>query len=190
MVLSVAMYGQSITAGGPTTICGTGTVLLTVNGAAAGATFQWQNNGVDITGATGVNYTAASTGSYGVVITTSAGTNTISPVAVTISPYPTVPSFTFATNGQCANVPVNFNVASPEAGVTYTWTFGDGGTSFNQHPNHSYLNTSLFTTTVIARLVVTNSVGCTDSVKKLITVYPEALTVFTMVPSSGCSPKA
>jgi len=68
------------------------------------------------------------------------------------------------------------------------WSFGDGVTSFAPNPNHTYANTGLFTSTVIARLIVTNSLSCTDSVKKLITVYPEALTVFTMVPSSGCSP--
>ena len=171
MVLSVAMYGQSITAGGPTTICGTGTVLLTVNGAAAGATFQWQNNGANIAGATGINYTAASTGSYGVVITTSAGSNTISPVAVTISPYPTVPSFTFATNGQCANLPVNFNVSSPEAGVTYTWSFGDGTTATGPTASHPYTailgsGTQPFTATVQA----SNSACTTNSAPQVVTV--------------------
>ena len=105
---------------------------------------------------------------------------------ISVRPKP-VADFTTSTITGCSPLVTTFTNNS----IGYSgsaWTFGDGGNSFLQHPTHTYNNTSLFTTTVIARLVVTNSVGCIDSVKKLITIYPEALTVFTMVPSSGCSP--
>jgi len=98
-----------------------------------------------------------------------------------------VANFTTSTITGCSPLLTTFTNNSVGY-ASSNWNFGDGVVSFLQSPNHTYTNTSLFTTTLIARLIVTNSLSCTDSVKKLITVYPEALTVFTMVPSSGCSP--
>jgi len=106
--------------------------------------------------------------------------------SISVRPRP-IADFTTSTITGCSPLLTTFTNTSTGYNAS-SWTFGDGGISFVQDPNHIYTNTTLFTSTVIARLVVTNSVGCVDSVKKLITVYPEALTVFTMVPSSGCSP--
>lgn len=106
---------------------------------------------------------------------------------ISVRPKP-IADFTLSTITGCSPLLTTFtNTSIGYSGSS--WTFGDGSpNSFIQHPNHTYLNPTLFTNTVIVRLIVTNSVSCTDSIKKLITIYPEALTVFSMVPSSGCSP--
>jgi len=53
----------SITAGGPTTFCSPGSVLLTAN-AVAGTTYQWKINGANIIGATNQTYSATASGNY------------------------------------------------------------------------------------------------------------------------------
>ena len=74
----------SITAGGPTTFCSGGSVVLTAN-SGTGLTYQWTKNGTDISGATNISRTATSSGSYAVKVTKSGVTATSAPVTVTVS---------------------------------------------------------------------------------------------------------
>ncbi|MFI5172540.1 MAG: T9SS type A sorting domain-containing protein [Chitinophagales bacterium] len=53
----------SITAGGATTFCAGGSVVLTAN-AGGGLSYQWYKGASAIAGATNINYTAVSTGNY------------------------------------------------------------------------------------------------------------------------------
>lgn len=163
---------QSIVAGGPTTICGTGNVLLSVAGAAAGATFQWQNNGANISGQTGINFTAASSGSYGVIITNSTFPDTLATIIVAITQPPVV-DFSFdATASTCADVPVNFitAVSNGTPPFTYKWTFGDGGSSASNNPSHPFNSVGCGTATFTTTLTVTDVNGCAGTVSKSITV--------------------
>lgn len=57
----------SITPAGPTTFCNGGSVLLTAN-QSSGVSYQWQKNGVNISGATSQNYTASTSGNYSVIL--------------------------------------------------------------------------------------------------------------------------
>lgn len=105
---------------------------------------------------------------------------------VQVRPKP-VASFTSNTITGCSPLVTTFSSTSQGAS-TYSWSFGDGTTATTPNPVHTYSNSTLFTQTVVATLLVTNSVTCSDTVSQLITVYPEALTVFSMVPAMGCSP--
>ncbi|MFI5172726.1 MAG: T9SS type A sorting domain-containing protein, partial [Chitinophagales bacterium] len=53
----------SITAGGATTFCAGGSVVLTAN-AGGGLSYQWYKGAIAIGGATSINYTATTTGNY------------------------------------------------------------------------------------------------------------------------------
>jgi hypothetical protein len=53
----------AITAGGPTTFCSGGSVVLTAN-AGGGLSYQWYKGATAIAGATSINYTATTTGNY------------------------------------------------------------------------------------------------------------------------------
>jgi hypothetical protein len=76
----------TITAGGPTTFCSGGSVVLTAN-AGGGLSYQWYKGAATIAGATNINYTATTTGNYKCRVTKTAtgcfkNSNTIS-VSVT-----------------------------------------------------------------------------------------------------------
>lgn len=58
----------TIDAGGPLSVCDSGTVLLSID-PVAGAIYQWSFDGVDIAGADSTSLTADSTGTYAVVVT-------------------------------------------------------------------------------------------------------------------------
>ncbi len=54
------------------------------------------------------------------------------------SPCGAVADFTVLEAGQCADLPVSFDVTAPDAGLTYTWDFGDGVTSSEFQPEHVF----------------------------------------------------
>jgi gliding motility-associated-like protein len=70
-------------------------------------------------------------------------------------------------------------------GVTYKWWFGDSTYSTQQNPAHTYLQNGNYNVT----LIVTNSNGCTDTVKKpeFITVQPAVIEMLN-IPATGCAP--
>ena len=167
---SVVAYGQSIVASPAAAVCAGTNVVLSVSPPAPG-TYQWLNGGVS-TGVTSSTYTPGVSGSYSVVITNGGVPDTLPAIAVTINPLPTPPAFTFTANGQCANIPVNFNVTDPVAGFNYTWSFGDGSTGTGITASHPYIaalgsGTQSFTASVTA----TSAAGCsTASATQTITV--------------------
>lgn len=56
--------------------------------------------------------------------------------------------FTFVSNGGCAPVTVQFY--SQLNGPSYSWTFGDGGTSSDCNPVHTYTTPGTYTVTLVA----------------------------------------
>lgn len=69
--------------------------------------------------------------------------------------------------------------------VSYLWSFGDGNTSTQQAPSHTYSAYGSYTVS----LVVTSSNGCTDTLNKpgFIVVSKPVIT-FTNLPVKGCVP--
>src|SRR6185295_15683828 len=79
-----ALPAATITPQGPTTFCAGGSVVLAAN-SGAGLTYQWKKGGVNISGATSINYTATTAGVYKVKVTNSNGCTKISAgVTVTV----------------------------------------------------------------------------------------------------------
>jgi hypothetical protein len=73
-----------VTASGPTTILSDGNgVTLTANPANGGFSYQWQNNGVNIKGATNATYNTTQTGNYAVIITLNGVSQTSVAIPVT-----------------------------------------------------------------------------------------------------------
>lgn len=60
------------------------------------------------------------------------------PVALGQLPCGTVADFTVLEAGQCADLPVSFDVTAPDANLIYTWDFGDGTTSGEFQPEHVF----------------------------------------------------
>jgi YVTN family beta-propeller protein len=74
----------SITASGSTTFCPLSSVTLTANGG-TDYTYQWTKDGAPIIGQMAINYTASTSGSYNVIITSNGCTATASPLAISVS---------------------------------------------------------------------------------------------------------
>lgn len=80
---TVSVYpntSATVTAGGPTSFCPGGSVMLTCN-QSSGVTYQWKKNGTDIINATSVNYSANQSGSYQVQVQSSNAITTTYPAA-------------------------------------------------------------------------------------------------------------
>lgn len=103
---------------------------------------------------------------------------------IKILPRP-VADFTANTTSKCQpDLTVNFQDKSTNA-VGWLWDFGDSTTSSAQNPSHTYTSYGNFT----VQLVVTNSSGCTDTVKK--TAYINIVRPkisFPSLPVEGCIP--
>jgi hypothetical protein len=109
----------TITAGGPTTFCSGGSVVLSAN-TGTGYTYQWRNNGVNISGATSSSYTAATSGSYTVVVTSGSCSTASAAMAVSVTAAPTASISPSGTAAICAGGSVVLS-ASTGTGYTYQW---------------------------------------------------------------------
>lgn len=94
-------------------------------------------------------------------------------------------AFTADTTINCQPpLTVRFQNASTGAG-SYQWNFGDGGTSTEANPSHTYTTYGNFRVT----LVVTNESGCTDTYRLPRSVFISKPVIdFTLVPEKGCAP--
>ncbi|UEG49802.1 PKD domain-containing protein [Ferruginibacter lapsinanis] len=104
---------------------------------------------------------------------------------VTVLPRPTATFSITGTTTSCkAPLTVTFENASIGAD-SYKWDFGDGTTSNQFSPSHTYTKEGKFTVS----LVVTNATGCADSVKKsdAIKITMPQISVKNL-PDSGCAP--
>ena len=79
--------------------------------------------------------------------------------------------FTNSTPNSCkAPAMINFvNTSTGTGSLNYQWDFGDGTTSTSSSPSHNYLLPGSYT----VKLIVFNSLGCTDTLIKpnLITIW-------------------
>lgn len=75
----------------------------------------------------------------------------------------------------CAPLTVNFNNLTT-GGTTWFWDFGDGNTSTQKDPSHTYTSDGLYTVTLIS----VNNMGCRDTL-----VYPVQINVSSLVVNSA-----
>jgi PKD repeat protein len=74
---------------------------------------------------------------------------------------------------------------------TYSWTFGDGGTSASADPVHFYANAGNTALNYTVTLIANNSVtGCTNTKTNPIKIYPTPKPTFNATPSSQTFPSA
>ncbi len=109
----------SITAGGSTSFCTGGSVVLSAT-TGTGSTYAWYRNGTIISGATAANYTATLAGSYTVQRTVSGCSATSSAVTVTVGSAPTVAISAGGATTFCSGGSVVL-IATTGTGSTYVW---------------------------------------------------------------------
>ena len=103
---------------------------------------------------------------------------------IEISPLPGVNFSTTDTLSCNAPYTVNFTSNCPGA-VTYQWLFGDGTTSNQPNPVHTYTTAGNFT----VRLICTNSYGCTNNtIKQDYIKIQLPVANISNLPQEGCAP--
>lgn len=105
----------SITNGSTASFCSGSTVSLAAS-TCSGCTYQWLRNGSAITGATSSTYTASSTGSYTIIVTSSGCSSTSS--ATTVSSM-SAPVISCSSSSSASTVSVS--VSSGTGPYTYSW---------------------------------------------------------------------
>lgn len=90
------------------------------------------------------------------------------------------PLVDFAANNICVFRELRFSNYSD--GNKSLWNFGDGATSILRNPGHIYATPG----PKDVKLIVSNNFGCSDSITKKITVYPQPKFNFYATDTAGC----
>jgi PKD repeat protein len=99
----------------------------------------------------------------------------------TVHPFPTA-QFTYNPI-VCLGVSETFTNTSI-FGNTYQWDFGDGNTSTQTSPSHSYTSIGFFN----IELIVTSPFGCLDTIVQQVEVREPPVANFSLAPDSACGP--
>jgi len=183
----------------------TGTNPLTVNfsGNASGGTppftYEWKfGDGFTATSQNASHiYSAVGRYTATLVVFDGTGTSATDDIGVTVDSIADITALPVASVGASAltgTAPMSVNFAGSASGgtspYTYSWSFGDGGTSTEQNPSHIYVKAG----TYAAKFTVTDSVGkkgsgsATVIVASASTAAPTAN--FIAFPASGPAPHA
>ncbi len=129
--------------------------------------------------------TYSTTGTYAVKMLAHLGA-CVDSTTTFINVYPKPTAAFSAINRNACQPPLTVNFSNTStAPANYLWDFGDGFTSASQNPSHTYNTYGSFT----VKLIVTNFVGCSDSV--VLTDYVKILPPqanINNLPQSNCSP--
>lgn len=177
-----------------TSICPGDSVVLTANVSGSVSALQWQLN----TGAGWVNISnnatysgaqndtliirnispAMSGFSYSLRASSLCFPDAASqPAVLTVLPFPSA-SFTSSVNGNT----ISFNNTSLAAG-TFSWNFGDGQSSSDTAPTHSYALPGTYT----VQLIAANACGA-DTATAMLTIVTLPQAAFTANVTTGCAP--
>ncbi|MEI6408538.1 MAG: PKD domain-containing protein [Bacteroidota bacterium] len=166
----------------PTTGCAPLTVQFTSNSSANTVSYDW-----DFPGGTPdssilqnpvIVYNTPGTYPVTLIVSNAAGKDTATIAGyIVVTTVPTT-AFSGTANGSTAT----FTNSSTNA-TSYSWNFGDSGSSTDANPTHTYANDGVYTVV----LTSTNACG-TSTATHLITIATPPMASFTYTPASGCAP--
>lgn len=169
-------------AGTPTSGCTPLTVQFTNQSSSNATSWSWSFPGGTPSTSTAQNPTVVynTPGSYTVSMTASnsAGSNTATQANYITTNTTATAGFTNSVNGNIASFTNTSNNAT-----SYAWNFGDGGTSTDTNPTHTYAADGTYTVVLSA----TNACGTVTSTQSVVIVTPPAA-AFVGNPTSGCGP--
>ncbi|MGG9961056.1 PKD domain-containing protein [Ferruginibacter sp. SUN106] len=170
---------------GPASICQGVTANFLNTSIPASASSFWDFGDATFSALTNPTKVYTTPGVYNVKLKNNYGTCADSITKqITVLGLPT-PDFNAPDVTDC-NVPftVNFNNLST-GGTSWSWDFGDGGTSTQQNPSHTYTTLGNYT----VKLVATGANGCSDSITKNQFVQIQKPVVnINGLPLEGCIP--
>ncbi len=169
----------------PATSCVNGAVLFTNTSVPLPASVSWDFGDATTSSQLNPVKVYASTGTYTVrMIADFGGCPDTAYSTVTILGKPAAAFDAPVTSACKAPLTVNFNNTSIGA-VNYHWDFGDGNTSAQRNPVHTYNAAGSFTVTLIA----TNANGCSDTLVMpgYVNIQPPHA-VINNLPAAHCAP--
>ena len=130
-------------------------------------------------------YSAPGTYTVSLTVSNAYGEDTVTQTnLITVLPPPNAAFTTSVTEG-LAPLVVQFTDTSTGDVTGWSWNFGDGGTSTDRHPQHTYTSPGAYTVS----LTVSNAYGSdTETRSALITVVSPPSASFTASPTSGNAP--
>ncbi|MBK9729930.1 MAG: PKD domain-containing protein [Chitinophagaceae bacterium] len=162
---------------------GDGSIAASTTGNFGPSTFVWLDSNGDTLKVTGNadadDLDLLDGGQYIVIIVNSIGcfiTHTYS-----IGPPPFSAGFSVSPSVLCADAPVFFTDLSVGTIGSYFWSLGDGTTSTQQNPMHSYV-----AGTYKVQLIVTAGGGCADTFEQQIVVQPNIVVGFSIQDPPYC----
>ncbi len=126
-----------------------GSVTANVNGGATPYNYSWSNSG------TGSQITGLSAGTYCVTVTDNNGCSVDDCAIVELAGVAPVADFEANQTSACGSLEVNFTDNSQYFPTSWLWNFGDGNTSSEPNPTHTYSEAGSYTVS----LTVSNSSG-------------------------------
>jgi PKD repeat protein len=107
-----------------------------------------------------------------------AGTDTHTETGYIVVGASPIADFDFSING----LDVEFTDVSQNTPTTWSWNLGDGTTSTEANPNHTYPGDGAY----IVNLTVTNACG-TSNITRVVTIITPPVAGFTADPTTGCA---
>jgi PKD repeat protein len=169
----------------PTQVCVGEPAHLVDQSVPQGSTFivswNWDLGDGEISNATDFEHTYDSSGIFTIIleVLNNNGCSSIDSQTISVLDRPTA-QFSFAALA-CSTDPVEFtDLSTTPSGTSITswsWNFGDGGGSSDQNPDHLFILTGNYTIT----LVVTNNLGCNDTIQKEVEILSGPVASFTYI---------
>ena len=131
-----------------------------------------------------ITYSSANSYQVKIVSTSNNGCKDSLTKTVTVNPKPIV-GFTQNNLAQCLsgnNFVLNDTTTISSGTINRVWNFGDATSSSNTNPNKNYSTAGTYQ----VKLVVTSNNNCKDSISKIITVYTQPKSGFTINSTSQC----
>ncbi len=170
----------TITAGGATTFCSGGSVVLSGN-TGTGYTYVWKRGGTVISGATSSSYTANVAGSYTRTVSNGGCATTSASIAVTVAAGPTATITAGGATSFCSGGSV---VLTSNTGTGYAYLWKRNGTAISGATSSSY------TATLAGSYTVTITSGSCSSSSLATIVIVNALPTASITaagPTAFCS---
>ncbi len=165
------------TAASTTTFCQGGSVVLNAN-SGSGLTYQWRKDGVNISSATNISFTANTSGNYKVIVSNSNGCiDSSNAITVTANALPTATITPAGATTFCQGNSVLIN-ANTGSGLNYQWR--KDGTNISAATSFNYSASAAG----VYKVIITNSNGCIDS-SNAVTVIVNSLPSASITPGGA-----